>query len=97
MVERGSWTTSADETNNALCKPVPHPVVPLDFLEAVLATGENLLAATPSILWWMLTKRLSMIHHVSWYKLVPFFFRLFRLGKPALENVQRIHTSLEMK
>ncbi len=81
-IARAETWAFTDETNNALCKPVPHPVVPLDFLEAVLATGENLLAATPSILWWMLTKRLSMIHHVSWYKLVPFSSGCFAWGSP---------------
>lgn len=90
------WT-GTDEMKNALCKPVPHPVMPADFFEATLATGDNLLAATPATVWWMLRNRLSVIHHVAWYKLIPFFYRLFRLGKPALENVRRIYASLDLK
>jgi len=71
--------------------------MPSDFLGAALATGDNLLAGTPSTMWWMLRKRLSLFHHVPWYKLVPFILRLFRLGKPAIENVRRIHASLDLK
>ncbi|BBY45824.1 NAD(P)-binding protein [Mycolicibacterium celeriflavum] len=56
-----------DVTRNALCRPVPYPHVPTDWLRMMLIFNENQLKwfSDPDMMAWVDAARLNALHHVT--------------------------------
>lgn len=56
-----------DDTRNALCRPVPYPYEPADWLRMMLIFNRNQLAwfADPDMMAWAGASRLNALHHLS--------------------------------
>ncbi|TFV56206.1 NAD(P)/FAD-dependent oxidoreductase [Mycobacterium sp. PS03-16] len=56
-----------DETRNSLCRPVPYPYEPADWLRMMLIFNRNQLAwfADPEMMAWVDASRLNALHHLS--------------------------------
>ncbi|OBG23960.1 hypothetical protein A5765_18140 [Mycolicibacterium celeriflavum] len=56
-----------DDTRNALCRPVPYPHIPTDWLRMMLIFNENQLKwfSDPDMMAWVDAARLNALHHVT--------------------------------
>ena len=78
----------SDEEKNALCRVVPHPEVPRDFLIATLGTFQNLVAWTPRMARWLRASRLSASHHTP-------FWALFRAARVLRKTIPSVFARIE--
>ncbi|MCS5637810.1 MAG: FAD/NAD(P)-binding protein [Myxococcota bacterium] len=75
---------------NELCRAVPHPNVPRDYLLAFLVTNVNILAWTRAFPRWLLGSRLSMLHHDSLWAFLKATVKGQKLMKKAGANMERL-------
>jgi hypothetical protein len=56
-----------DETKNSLCRPIPNPEVPLDWLRMMLTYNENQLRwfDEPGMMTWLDSARLNILSHAT--------------------------------
>ena len=56
-----------DDTKNALCRPIPNPEVPMDWLSMMLTYNENQLRwfDEPEMMAWLDTARLNILSHAT--------------------------------
>lgn len=73
----------SDAEKNELCRVVPHPEVPRDFVNCMKLTLQNLVAWTPRMGRWLFGSRLNLAHHESTLTLLHSGWRL-RKQMPAL-------------
>ena len=59
-----------DAEQNELCRVVPHPEVPRDFVAAMQVTAANLERWSRAMARWLRQSRLSLVHHAPWHRLV---------------------------
>ena len=75
---------------NELCRAVPHPNVPRDYLLAFLVTNVNILNWTRAFPRWLLGSRLSMLYHDSLWAFLKGTVKGQRLMKQAGPNMERL-------
>jgi len=71
-----------DAKKNAVFLPVPHPVVPADFLRCTQTTIRNQDRAVRTLGLWPLRKRLSAIHHMGLLGILRFALQMWRQPVP---------------
>ena len=79
-----------DAEKNELCRPVPHPNVPRDYLLAFLVTNVNVLNWTRAFPRWVLGSRLSILHHDSLWGFLKGAIKGQRLVKQVGPNMERL-------
>lgn len=74
--------TDDDAKKNDVFRPVPHPVVPADFLRCTQISIQNQERAAGTLPFWAMRKRLSAAHHMGLFGLVRFLYRIWRYPVP---------------
>ncbi len=75
---------------NHLSTPIPHPEYPADFFSCHLQTIENTKKWLRPFGGWMLSKRLSVIHHTSRLDVLWALVRAWRWFGPSEEQLRRL-------
>ena len=71
-----------DARKNEMFRPVPHPVVPSDFLRCTQTTILNQERSARTLGLWSFRKRLSAAHHMGFLGNLRFFYRMWRYPVP---------------
>lgn len=79
----------SDEEKNALCVPVPHPELNLDYLSCMATSNQNF-DRWQSLFRWLRRSRLALPHHESLPQLFKNVLRARKIGPPALATIERI-------
>jgi hypothetical protein len=79
-----------DAKKNELCRVVPHPNLPRDYLLAFMVTNANIQTWTRTFPRWLLGSRLSMLHHDSLWAFLKAGIKAQRLLGRANPNLKKI-------
>jgi len=79
-----------DDDRNAVSTPSPHPEYLEDYLSGGVISLGNLWKWSFAYPWWLLTSRLSLIHHLPLFGLLRFLVAVARWQKRAFANVARL-------
>jgi hypothetical protein len=79
-----------DAKKNEICRVVPHPNLPRDYLLAFMVTNANIQTWTRTFPRWLLGSRLSMLHHDSLWAFLKAGIKAQRLLGRANPNLKKI-------
>ncbi len=82
--------STSDEEKNAMCRVVPHPMVPVDLITCMRDTLLNLVDWMPKMGRWVFRSRLNLAHHESWVDILKANWKLRRQLPAILEGTERI-------
>lgn len=79
---------SSDEAKNEIFIPVPHPLIPEDFLRCFTITMHNQERAGRKLFVWLFRKRLSAGSHMGVRGVFRFFWHVLRTALPTDEETE---------
>ena len=82
--------SGSEAEKNALCRVVPHPEVPRDYLSATQATLKNILSWTPRMGFWLKRCRLNYAHHDSIWTLLRIRRSLGKTLRPLFTRIDEL-------
>ncbi len=81
---------ASDAEKNAMCRVVPHPMVPVDLITCMRDTLLNLVDWMPKMGRWVFGSRLNLAHHESWVDILLANWKLRRQLPAILGGAERI-------
>lgn len=90
VIGRISGINVSEDEKNALCRVVPHPEVPRDYLSATQNTLKNILSWTPRMGWWLKRCRLNYAHHDSIWTLLQVRRSLRKTLRPLFARIEEL-------
>jgi len=79
-----------DRERNELCRVVPYPVTPSDYLSAYADSLDNWIGWSRRMPWWLRTSRLSLAHHEPLGQLIWSSFKNRKVMPSAIERLRRL-------
>ncbi len=84
-----------ESKKNHFCEPIPHPVMPEDYLFGMAATARAMNRWSPRFLGWFFKSRVSMGCHQGFWDNVAFGLRVERWRRRSMANAARLGGGLK--
>jgi len=80
----------SDDEKNAIVQPVPHPLLPADYLRCITVSMTNRDSMTKVLFRWLFGQRLSMMSHIGKLRTARLIWDASRIPVPTIEDAERL-------
>ena len=81
---------SSNDAKNEIAAPVPHPLIPDDFIRCFTTTMQNQDRMGRALFVWLLRKRLSAASHIGFVGVLRLLWRTMRSPLPTMEHAEAL-------